>query len=216
MANIIPSVLGIVGAISGINQQKSANSQAKSDSKQAKKITDAQLKYFLEQIMPYGEAGGAAGKGLASKVGTVGSKALDIGTAYDPERDTAAQIAAYDKSRSADFNAARLPIALRGLKDSSADSSAYTGVASRRAFDISQIKANEPGKALGVLGQSAGIGNPAFQTLNPAAIAQGTVGSLPGAAQTLSNMAQFNYGQAASINPFKSLQGINWDWLKMK
>lgn len=216
MANIIPAVLGVASFVQSTKAQKSANDRANRASRGQEAVTDEQLQFFRDLIRPYAESGFAAGTDLAPGIGAAGRKALGIASSYDPEQEFAGAKREYDRSLKSDVANVRLPMGLRGLKDSSADATATGGVLARRAFDLSQLRLGMPQRALGVIGQGLGIGAPAFQSLNPAAISQGAAGSLPGAAQSYGNMANFNYGQAAAINPFKSLQGLNWDWLKMR
>lgn len=216
--------LGILQAIQGIGAQKHA--QKAGDAQLAgAKLSAAQMRALVDKyITPVMDLQKGQYGDLAGGVAGLGKKALAMGNTYDPAVTSDAALRSYDMASNAglkrDVNNITLPLALRGLKDSSETGGGVSSLLTRRSAARGQyaadLRLDEPNRALGVMGAAAGIGSPIMQQFNPAATAQGAAGILGGSAQTQSNLASTMYGQVAGIDPFASLRNINWNWMKMR
>lgn len=203
--------LGIVSTIAGINAQKEQAAAAKKQFKLSQSDR-AESRSWLNDLRPAQQEGLTLAPGIAQ----LGRRALSFANSYDPETELTAARREYDRSLTADVSGARLPVGLRGLTNSSEDSTQTGAVLRRRAFDLGGFRLGQPQRTLGTYQAALGVGSPAYQTLNPAAISQGAAGILGGSAQTSANLGQQFYSNASQMNPYAALQGIDWKKFTMK
>lgn len=219
----INGVLGIIQTLQGIGAQRGAN-QAGNGNMAGANSSMAQIQALMPFLNDLISQQSGNYKQLAGGVRDLGLKAINAGREYDPAADTAASMRSFDigarESLNSDLANTRLPMQLRGLTGSSEDATQTTGLLSRRANARGKYNADlvagEKGKSMAMTSAAAGVGSPILQQFNPQSAIQGAAGILGGSAQMQSNMAQQNFANAGSINPFGALQGLNWDWLRTR
>lgn len=220
----VGAAIGLGSTLLGLGQQSSQMRAAKAANKRAGQLTAEQLALINQYVKPILDQQLGAYSRLAPGLTQLGEQAITMGRQYDPAAETEAATRAFDtaasESLSRDMSAVRLPLQLRGLAGTSEDGLQTSGLLARRALArgrfAGDLRASEAQRALQYKGVAAGIGSPMLQQFNPAATAQGAAGILGGASQTSANLGQQMYGNAMGMNPFASLQGLNWDWLRRR
>lgn len=211
----------LLSALSGIGAQKKAANAAASQAASAG-LSAKELRLLAKQLGPILTQQIGLYSGLTPGFAGLGEDAIRRAREYDPGKETEDATRAFDVAANESFKRemsdVRLPLNLRGLRGSSEDATQTTGLGARRAFArakyVADLRAGESGRKMAMLGQGTGIAGPVINSLNPIQTAQGMAGILGGSAQTNANLAQMNYGNASSINPFAALAGVNWDFLK--
>lgn len=223
MGAAVPA-MGVASSVMGMMQQGQQMRAANRANARAGQLTDQQIGLINDYVRPIMEQQKGAYGRLAPGMVDLGEQAISLGRRYDPAAETEAATRAFDsaasESLSRDMSNTRLPLQLRGLAGTSEDGAQTSGLLARRARArgqfVGDLRASESQRALQYKGAAAGVGSPLLQQFNPAATAQGAAGVLGGAAQTNMNMGQQNYANAMGMNPFASLQGLNWDWLRSR